>query len=297
MTSIARAVLVLFVAVSTVWGQEPEAPAKKLPLMVPHTKFSQDCGQCHLPERWDAIRSDFRFDHKKETEFALLGAHAKVKCVQCHNDRRPVAAYESRGCQACHADPHRAGLGNDCRRCHVETTWRPLGMIAEHAKTAFPLTGSHLAADCQKCHTRANVYEYTGASSLCYPCHTAEYQRAPNHIAVNYPTTCESCHNTSTFSTARFNHSFLGNIADCYRCHQADYQRAPNHTTFSFPTTCADCHSTTSFTPARFNHGFLGATPNCYGCHAADYQRAPDHVGQKPTTCYDCHGTTNWDDD
>ena len=50
--------------------------------LVPHKKFPSDCSLCHVPKRWDVMRSDFRYDHKKETGFALEGAHAKAACLR-----------------------------------------------------------------------------------------------------------------------------------------------------------------------------------------------------------------------
>ena len=55
--------------------------------MVPHTKFPRNCAICHVAKRWDILRADFHFDHLKETGYALVGAHASVSCLRCHNDR------------------------------------------------------------------------------------------------------------------------------------------------------------------------------------------------------------------
>jgi len=268
----------------------------KHPLLVPHEKFSQDCGQCHTPKDWVTMRTDFHFDHKKETGYALNGAHAYAKCTQCHSDRGSVKVFAIRGCAGCHPDPHKSAQGPDCTRCHNEVTWSPSNMIAEHARTAFPLTGMHLSIECQQCHTRASASNFKGASVLCYSCHQADYARAANHVSFNYPKTCRNCHSTSSFGGAQFNHAFLSNVADCYTCHQANYPQGPFHVSFSYPHTCGDCHGTNTFLGARFTHSFLGGSPVCYTCHMPDYQRGPCHVSNSYSTiCTNCHtGTSTW---
>jgi predicted CXXCH cytochrome family protein len=276
-------------------GVSLAAERKSLPPMVPHGKFSQDCSQCHVPKNWTTMRPDFKFDHAKETGFPLRGAHVYARCTQCHNDRGPVKKFSARGCAGCHPDPHNASLGMNCEKCHTEISWRPSNSIADHSQTAFPLTGAHIAVDCQRCHARAALRDYKGASIQCFSCHQTDYRRAPNHVRFNYPPTCGDCHSTSSFSTARMNHNFLPNVVDCYSCHQKDYQAAPQHLAFNFPRTCGDCHTTTTFSSPRFNHGFLSTTAACYSCHAAQYATAPNHVAQNfSTLCYNCHMTTTW---
>src|SRR4051812_19304989 len=115
------------IVLAAVQAAADDAPARRkpLPLLVPHGKFSQDCGQCHVPKNWTTMRSDFRFDHAKETGYPLNGAHAAVRCTQCHTDRGPVKRYSSRGCAGCHPDFHKGTLGTDCTRCHSEVSWKP----------------------------------------------------------------------------------------------------------------------------------------------------------------------------
>ena len=79
--------------------------------LVPHETFPGDCSLCHLPDRWDVLRQDFRFDHAEVTGFELVGQHATAACLRCHNDRGPVSVYVARGCGGCHVDPHRGRLG------------------------------------------------------------------------------------------------------------------------------------------------------------------------------------------
>lgn len=234
--------------------------------MVPHHTFPGDCGICHIPERWDVLRDDFEFDHMAETGYALEGFHLEAACLRCHNDRGPVSVYVARGCGGCHADPHRGELGLVCQDCHNQDNWEPLGLIADHNRTQFPLVATHAFTPCEGCHERATIGDYRGAPVECHLCHQLDAARAtPNHILNNFLTHCERCHTPTTFAVAFFvDHDFFplqGGHAglqctqchvngllvavnpDCFACHQSDYLGAPNHVTLNFSTNCTDCHN------------------------------------------------------
>lgn len=289
------------------WDEEDWGP------LVPHRTFPGNCGLCHVPERWDVLREDFTFDHGKETGHALEGAHASAACLRCHNDRGPVAAYVARGCGGCHADPHSGSLGLNCERCHGPTTWRPTGLIAEHARTSFPLFGAHLAAPCERCHPRAPVGEFRGAPASCEHCHADDLARAtaPDHAANGWTKNCERCHRPSTWSGAGFSHSFFpltgghsgvdcvachtsgsfGPIPrDCVSCHSDDLTRAtnPDHAANGWTSSCERCHTTTSWSSANFNHNFFPLTGGhgglqCVRCHTSGT------FGPIPSDCNSCH--------
>lgn len=265
--------------------------------LVPHKKFSLDCSLCHVPKRWDVLRSDFRYDHKKETGFALDGAHAKASCLRCHNDRGPVATFKARGCAGCHVDPHKSAMGMDCVRCHGQQTWALQGAqgerIADHARTRFPLVGMHATLRCDQCHTRASAGDFRGAQRDCFQCHRQDYAAAPKHASASFPHDCRSCHKSATFAGAVFDHVAFGAGANCVSCHMPNYQSAPNHVAQNFSQTCAQCHTTASWAGARFVHP-AGAT-NCVSCHLARYQSAPNHVAKSyPQTCASCHSQASW---
>lgn len=232
--------------------------------LVPHETFPGDCSLCHFPDRWDLIKPGFEFDHAAETSHELHGAHADAACLRCHNDRGPVEAYVARGCGGCHTDPHRSTLGLDCQRCHQETTWQPLGMIAEHAGSRFPLMGAHAFAACAACHERASVGEYRGAPVDCHLCHQQEAARAqPNHAINGWNRDCQDCHDVVDWRSVAFDHSIfplqgghagvdcsschvggrvVGTPNDCFSCHRQDYLSAPDHVTNGLSTDCAQCH-------------------------------------------------------
>jgi len=266
--------------------------------VVPHDSFPAECDTCHAGDDWQTIRSDFVFDHERETGVALVGAHEQAECLRCHNDRGPVQVFAQRGCQGCHEDVHRGQMGKDCSQCHDEYDWKPNEEVALHSRTRLPLVGAHSAVQCWVCHPGAGVGSFQNVSPECISCHLADFQGTtnPDHVAGAFPTTCEDCHGFSSFRGATaFNHAGITN--GCVECHLPNYQstRDPDHVAQNFPTTCEDCHhSFTTWRGADFTH--TGITTGCLDCHLSDYQgaRDPNHVAQNfPTNCESCHHSFN----
>lgn len=272
-----------------------------------------NCQSCHAPTSW----SGGGFTH---AQFPLTGAHANAECLQCHTGGTFVGAPNT--CVGCHlADyqttsqpPHAsAGFSQNCRSCHSTVAWQP----AQLDHSGFPLTGAHLQADCNACHS-SGVYD--GLPTTCVSCHQDDFNTttSPNHVASGYPTSCEQCHTTVAWTRTTFNHS--GVTRNCAQCHTLDYNQTstPNHATANFPTTCQTCHTTAHWTPSTFNHTsfpltgahtsvacatchvggvYDGLPSSCVSCHQNDYNQAtsPNHVTSGyPTTCEQCHTAVAW---
>ena len=279
--------------------------------LVSHKKFPGDCGICHVAKDWSVLRADFQFDHKKETGYALEGAHSEAACLRCHNDRGPIAAYVARSCGGCHVDPHRGSMGLDCKACHNQRTWEPESVFIAHIRAGFSLSGRHASLECVQCHPRAEAGDYRGTPIDCYACHSAQFQAAAGHVATGFPHQCLRCHTSVAWTGARFDHGFLGSISNCYSCHAANYAGAPNHVAMNYPQTCGQCHNTSTWAGAVFNHPFPltgahntscqvchttgnSATFSCTNtCHSAGETNS-HHSGVSgytytPTSCYTCH--------
>ena len=98
----------------------------------------EDCEFCHTEKAW---KPQPGFNHD-DTEYALKGKHAKVKCTGCHlteKDTEPhgfpgpknetflrFAPVEHRTCLDCHKDFHEGRFGLRCQSCHVVDGWRIL---------------------------------------------------------------------------------------------------------------------------------------------------------------------------
>jgi hypothetical protein len=278
--------------------------------LVPHSSFPGDCGICHIPDRWDKLRDDFSFDHAQETGYALEGSHAGAACLRCHNDRGPVAVYLARGCGGCHPDPHASAMGLACGRCHDQDSWEPTGLIAEHARTRFPLIASHAITPCESCHPGASAGQFRGASIQCELCHRDDLARvtSPDHAANNW-TDCQQCHIPVGWAGATVQHDFFaltgghdgldcsqchtggtfaGLSSDCYSCHSANYQSAPDHVAQNYSQSCEDCHSTTAWTPATFDHSGFPLTGGHDGLDCSQCHTGGTYTGLS-TDCYDCH--------
>ena len=280
-------------------------------------QFGAKCEECHTVKGWDVARQSVR---EHQNRFPLIGAHAAVDCHTCH---KGAAVGQFTGlnveCVSCHLTDYQqtkvidhpsAGFPTTCEICHAMDSWS--GARFDHARyTGFALTGAHVTLACTACHVGGR---YAGTPIDCYSCHQQDYAGTtnPNHVAAGFPTTCSTCHNTSSWSGASFDHTrftgfaltgahatlactachvggrYAGTPTDCYSCHQQAYANTtnPNHTAAGFPTTCATCHTTSTWTGASFNHTWFPrnhhGADTCGDCHTNPSNYAA-------FTCFNCH--------
>jgi len=222
--------------------------------------WTHDCQDCHIPTAWTGAA----FNH---SWFPLSGAHAPLACNECHvGGVYPGTPNTCVGCHQADYDatndpPHAAaGIPTSCQMCHSTSQWQP----ATYNHTSFPLTGAHVALDCNQCHA-GGVYQ--GTPNTCVGCHQADYDATndPDHAAAGFPTTCQACHNTVRWEDATFNHSFPINSGEhsgfsCAQCH-------PNPGNFRV-FTCTSCHAQGE---TDNDHdevgGYVYSSPACYNCH------------------------------
>jgi nitrate/TMAO reductase-like tetraheme cytochrome c subunit len=248
-----------------------------------------NCSRCHDTISWNDIGT---FNHAS-TGFTLTGTHVTTPCTQCHvnnNYKLTIADCYNSGCHTADWNST-ATLGGTvpnhvaaqfptslCSTCHDTINWAD-GKF-DHSTTGWSLTGGHVVPTaggvqaCTDCHVNNN-YSLTSANTACYGCHQPQWKSTqtlggsiPNHIAAGYPTTCDSCHTTSSWLGATFDHTYFpiphhGSV--CNDCHQlsTDYS--------SF--TCINCHTTTAHQETVTVNQHAGVANFVYG----------------PTTCYNCH--------
>lgn len=231
--------------------------------------FPTDCSVCHSTSTWAGAK----FDHSK-TKFPLTGAHLNQACSSCHANGKYSGL--STACSSCHLTNYNntknpnhvaAGFPQTCEVCHSTSAWTPANF--NHNQTRFPLTGAHVNVQCSNCHIGG---KYAGTPTDCYSCHRADYTGVanPNHVAAGFPTTCTTCHNTTRWSGATFNHTWFpiysgahaGKWSTCADCHQ----NASNFAVF----TCTSCHEHDKLRmdeKHREVRNYVYNSANCYSCH------------------------------
>lgn len=168
----------------------------------------------------------------------------------------------------------------------------------DHARSGFPLTGRHAAARCESCHTGGVL---KGTPRDCESCHTAGARLARDNRVkprqhLPSPLGCESCHNTRSFSGARFNHVGV-TAGTCESCHNGSIATGKNAGHVATQSSCESCHrSTRSWTSAVtfFHTPATGiGTGTCDGCHngTAARGRPGNHVpvAGGAARCDSCH--------
>ena len=228
--------------------------------VVPHDTFPADFSLCHAGKGWTELRADFTYDHAAQTGYELRGAHRTAQCLECHNDRGPVAAFAARGCAGCHEDVHRGAFGNDCTTCHGQE--RPFREAPGFRHESFALSGAHAQATCTACHA-----EGTDRSVVSYRTRRPEAR------------SCSECHENVHVATAARGPVSLQfpDSADCSRCHQP--------TRWAEARMGAADHARTGFALAGSH-----AAVACAECHG-DATRAPRHGRPAPAErdCAACH--------
>ncbi len=221
------------------------------------------CKSCHTEHKGRAADivglNRNLFDHDR-TDFPLLGAHAGRDCAACHEVGKPFRDAPS-SCVGCHGkqQPHHERLGEDCGLCHSETRRWP-DVRFDHATTDFPLTGAHVDAVCGSCHVNE---VWKDLPSSCVACHSGDDVHRGTRGGK-----CGSCHNTTRWSGAKFDHF-----------EETGFALEGRHSEI----VCAACHLD--------NMAIKQPPKTCVGCHSAD----DDHSGRFGSDCGHCHGVATWE--
>jgi len=272
--------------------------------------FLTNCTECHSASsaNWNTTTINHDF-------FPLTAGHA-IGCTECHVTGKYGKL--SSECNSCHQENYTtsqlpshtaAGIPNTCATCHTTTSWKPSSF--KHITTGFELKEGHQnVVQCSDCHKGS----LTTAQSQCIACHQVQFDTAPDHKQLGYPTDCTICHSQLNWLQSAFNHSttnfpltgihittecklchtsgFTGTPTECNSCHQKDFNQAqlPSHTTAGIPNTCATCHTTVAWKPSSFKHITTGFelkeghqnVVQCSNCHKGNLNTAQ-------TQCISCH--------
>ena len=295
----------------------------------PHGEgVAENCVDCHTVDAWIPLRSRLNFNHDTDTRFELTGKHTRTNCSSCHVALRfDLPGQMAEDCSTCHVDVHQNQFSRTCSTCHNTESFNLVDADLIHARSSFPLTGSHAQVSCQQCHMDDRDGAFTPLGSDCMACHATEYAEAEpvDHLALGYPETCLLCHTTLAWADGFFDHvkvaegfELVGahqliqcaachsesdfevpfeaeSANECYTCHEPDYNQ--EHAGTGFPTNCLTCHNTLSWTGTTFDHavyseGFalVGAheTASCESCHRGPSFEVP-FTPTNQNDCISCH--------
>lgn len=283
------------------------------------------CDDCHFEHQgrdYDLVvwpKGRDAFDHR-ETGWPLAGAHARLKCRDCHRadhikdvslvrerHKNPGRTFLGLGaaCRDCHRDEHGRQFERACDRCHVVDAWRPAKRF-DHATARFRLDGRHVDTSCVKCHTGAPgsaAADTSGpwtrwkglAFGNCDACH-----RDPHDASLGKD--CAHCHATTgwrTVAAADFDHDrtrypLRGRHAElrCERCHNPD---APaRKVAYARCDDCHDDHHAAAPDGRRFAdcgscHSVRGFAPAAFAVARHDSTPFPLRGGHLAVACIACH--------
>ncbi len=215
----------------------------------------QECGRCHIEHHGRDFELVFwgkegraSFDHAK-TGVPLEGAHARLRCDQCHSAKSRTFLGLSMDCASCHSDVHRGRFApTSCSSCHTQSSFRPVAGF-DHSRTRFPLVGEHRAVACDRCHTtdaQSGRRRLAGvAFDSCKSCHADPHKGRQGE-------SCASCHTPAGWRqlSASFDHG------------RTAFPLTGSHRKVS----CDQCHRPQAGSSARLFKGT--AFQSCTACHS-----------------------------
>ncbi len=248
------------------------------------------CESCHTVQGWSP--STFSVADHAKTGFPLVAPHATVMCASCHVPAGAATKFKIKfaACVDCHQDEHKGQFAgapwlNRCGQCHNGATFKTANFtLAEHQKSAFPLTGGHMAVECDDCHKAlpgTKVIPYHFNQLTCTTCHEDVHKgQFATRMAVldtsGKALGCEACHSTLDWKDlARFNHEKT--LFPLLGSHRA--------------VACVECHKPPNM-ELNLQHVDFAKTPvNCGDCHENPHA---DQFGARPGDCAGCHNTIKW---
>jgi len=162
------------------------------------------------------------------------------------------------------------GSAGGCTSCHTTKSWQALQGF-DHDSTAFPLSGAHRAAPCERCHRANGKSFYAATARKCPDCHPnvhgAQFSNSP-------ASECGACHNSEKWKPAAFNHDT-----------QSSFKLEEAHRNLA----CAQCHKNGTMAGGTVGIIYKPTPTQCAGCHE------DVHGGQfSPAACSQCHQTAKW---
>jgi hypothetical protein len=174
----------------------------------------QSCAECHGTIEYGTDGSRFcanEFCHEQGLPgvkleppephpFWLVGGHADVSCIDCHQGEREPA--ESDDCASCHQPPS-PHFGQECADCHTPFGWQE-SAAAWSAVVSLTPHRVQPDLDCLSCHSD------DGATSI-----------PENH--ADFPVDlCVTCHRVEVDTDAPVIPHTIEGVSNCLVCHDRD---------------------------------------------------------------------------
>lgn len=302
----------------------------------PHnSQIPGQCAQCHTETSFHEFVGLGNFDHGP-TGFELRGSHQTVDCFSCHKETMDLLRVfqdqrrtDENSCMSCHSDVHNGEYGNNCVKCHRETSFLSLRDMDffDHSVTDYPLEGKHMDVDCRECHKQRfstpidfsacnNCHsdyhhgEFTanGVTPDCVQCHSLEkgfdysLYTLEQHQETKFPlqgahtaTPCFACHVDERSDKWTFQN--MGNA--CADCHK-DIHKGYIDTKYYPKQDCRYCHGNEAWADVNFDHSKTDwpldgkhLEVDCRQCHFIENASDPGNWAQEftnlDTDCNACH--------
>jgi hypothetical protein len=250
-----------------------------------------ECAECHTVGGWKP--SLFGVQEHATSKYPLEGMHAKVECAKCHipAGKETIYTVKFAACLDCHKDAHDGQFAakpyeNRCETCHTAVDFhRSIFTVAQHQKTAYLLTGSHVAIPCAECHKAGRagrvdkILPFKFADRTCTACHTDPHhgefkERTEKRRQDGTTFGCEACHSTRSWGDVNgFDHS------------KTKFPLKGQHRAVA----CGACHKDPQ---GQKDMQFAGTPQDCEACHKDPH--GGQFVKARKTPCAGCHVEQRW---
>lgn len=270
-----------------------------------HGNLEDGCIKCHRDHKGREFESmavdDTAFNHKK-TGFSLEGKHEKIKCKECHIEKRGDKSArkgeiryfgKTNTCASCHRkeDVHfytGEFAKKDCGACHGVRTWKDDIRFNHRRDTGYELVGAHEDVKCVDCHKvdkkkKSAVYHWKGLKAdKCLACHENFHKTtlSPKYKGGD----CTKCHTQDEWKIETFDHSVTS------------FGLRGKHAKID----CSKCHVQAAQVPKaelkKYTWHGLGRKTACIGCHE-DYHVFGNWKSKRfgqLTKCQSCHNENDW---
>jgi hypothetical protein len=242
-------------------------------------KFSSKCEDCHNQQTFK-INSKLKDFNHTLTGYSLEGKHNTVDCKKCHTGAKMTNPLPHEKCAVCHTDYHKGEFANtkynDCNACHSTAGFTESSFdFDNHEKSAFPLSGSHIATPCISCHKKSAEWKFRNMGIKCVDCHDNIHSGfiSNEFMPAN---DCKKCHSDDSWNIISFDHN------------KTKFKLEGKHNR----TECRKCHFTYENNKIK-SQKFLGLENKCISCHENKHEDQFTVNGE--TDCKRCHGFENWD--